>query len=335
MKSNTFRYKISVSYYQCYHFFLSQVNLNKLKLKTSKVNEECSEHIRPTSHVDSDITFIIPREESSFPLNLRKTAKEELEQYEIELKIMKNGKIKVVGAFNICLSDVKSHQPHKTKLRELGSPLKSIQAINVKYAVFEGNPDTHVQNTNHNQVSEPHTTQTVQVQSVAQPVEPAQPVQPEQTAQRVQKGTILNSNGNISNGSKEPIKLKTFNNLAEKCRPNFRKNSCVIVLGTTGEGKTTTVNLYTGNTAKTGDESHGVTLKNKWYPNILHGDGDDGAVGYPDWLDTVGLDESGADLTDGELVKSYLWDLLSKNIEWVHAVIWCISPKQRVSISMP
>ena len=47
--------------------------------------------------------------------------------------------------------------------------------------------------------------------------------------------------------------------------PNFHPNSCIIVLGTTGRGKTTTMNLYTGNTADTGDASHSTTKTNKIY----------------------------------------------------------------------
>ena len=107
--------------------------------------------------------------------------------------------------------------------------------------------------------------------------------------------------------------------------PHFRPNSCVIVLGTTGRGKTTTMNLYTGNTADTGDTSHSTTRVN----SIYH----DHRVGheqFPVWLDTVGLDEAGADTNNSDLVRSYLRMLHSTRIEWVHAIVWCIAPEEKV-----
>ena len=35
-----------------------------------------------------------------------------------------------------------------------------------------------------------------------------------------------------------PLNVTMLRKITEKCRPNFRKNSCIVVLGTTGRGKT-------------------------------------------------------------------------------------------------
>ena len=52
-------------------------------------------------------------------------------------------------------------------------------------------------------------------------------------------------------------------------------------------------------------------------------------VGYPVWLDTVGLDKSNADETNSDLVRSYLRVLQCFKIEWVHAVVCSITPRIR------
>eukprot|EP00092_Neocalanus_flemingeri_P027614 GFUD01029963.1.p1 GENE.GFUD01029963.1~~GFUD01029963.1.p1 ORF type:complete len:554 (-),score=119.52 GFUD01029963.1:50-1711(-) len=288
-----------------------QVHLSKLP-KNRSVNEESSEHIPPTSQLGSEITFVIPKAEAFFPLPLRIDALDDLEQYEVELEIMKNGERKLVGAFGICLADIESQHFQKTKLRKIDSQMKSIQAIEIKYKVFEGNPNPLVQNTNLIQVSEQDTTQ-----------------QHQGKAEEIRNGAILNSHENDTTDEKL-LDVTTLNKLTEKCRPNFRKNSCVVVLGTTGRGKTTTMNLFTGNTASTGHASHSTTKANQLYRDILpeHWESEDG-VGYPVWLDTVGLDESDADVTNGDLVRSYLRVLQCSRIEWVHAVVWCITPEDK------
>ena len=259
----------------------------------------------------SEITFDIPKAEAFFPLKLRIDALEDLEQYEVELEIMKNGERKLVGVFGICLSDIESQHFQKTKLRKLNSQMKSIQTIEIKYKVFEGTPNTQVRNTNLIQVSEVDTTQPVQTQDIP-------------------NGAILNSHDN-SVKTEMILDVTSLKSLTEKCQPNFRKNSCIVVLGTTGRGKTTTMNLFTGNTATTGHASHSTTKTNQLFRDILpeHEDREDG-VDYPVWLDTVGLDESDADVTNGDLVRLYLRVLQCSKIEWVHAVVWCITPEDKV-----
>ena len=90
-------------------------------------------------------------------------------------------------------------------------------------------------------------------------------------------------------------------------------------------GKTTTMNLYTGNTAATASLSatQGITNKNCIYQDVLHHN-------YPVWLDTVGLDHGDANINNSDLVKSYLMALQSAKVRWVHALIWCITPECKV-----
>ena len=93
------------------------------------------------------------------------------------------------------------------------------------------------------------------------------------------------------------------------------------------------MNLFTGNKEPTGNASHSTTKANHLYGDMLpeHEVSEEG-VGYPVWLDTVGLDESDADVTNGDLVRSYLRVLQCFKIEWVHAVVWCITPEDKVEI---
>ena len=109
----------------------------------------------------------------------------------------------------------------------------------------------------------------------------------------------------------------------------FERNSCIIVVGTTGRGKTTTMNLYTGNTAETSNASHGTTRSNGVYKDLRPGH-----EGYPIWLDTIGLDEGGAELSNGDLIKQYLKTMQTHRIEKVHAIIWCITAESKVNIRL-
>ena len=270
-----------------------------------------SEHIKPTAVTGAEITFLIPKEEAYIPLKLRRDALEDLEQYEVDLEIMRNGERKIVGSFGICRADIESQHYQKIRLRKLDSKMKSFPVIEIKYKVFEGRPTTPLANTNVIHVTANNGTDTNNEQS---------------------NGNSL-SMDKVDSTSDGPLNLPLTELKPQHLRPHFRKNSCIVVLGTTGRGKTTTMNLFTGNTEPTGNASHSTTKSNRLYGDKLpeHTSGEDG-VGYPVWLDTVGLDESDADVTNGDLVRSYLRVLQCYKIEWVHAVVWCITPEDKVEI---
>ena len=67
--------------------------------------------------------------------------------------------------------------------------------------------------------------------------------------------------------------------------PTFVPNSCIIVVGTVGRGKTTLMNLYTGQNGETASITSGVTKKILFYEDKRH-------PCYPDWVDTTGWNEA-------------------------------------------
>ena len=111
--------------------------------------------------------------------------------------------------------------------------------------------------------------------------------------------------------------------LSGSVSPEFRLRSCVVVLGSTGRGKTTTMNLYTSNSAETGGATFSTTQETRLYPDLHHPDN-------PLWLDTVGLDDADSMENNSELVRSYLLKLKDAKVKWVHAVVWCIAPEEKV-----
>ena len=104
----------------------------------------------------------------------------------------------------------------------------------------------------------------------------------------------------------------------------FKRKSCIVVLGSSGRGKTTTMNLYTSNTAETGDATYSTTQMNRIYPDMNHKD-------YPVWLDTIGLDDADGTLKNSELARDYLIMLKDAKLKWVHALVWCIAPESKVT----
>lgn len=52
-----------------------------------------------------------------------------------------------------------------------------------------------------------------------------------------------------------------------------KKHSCVLLLGTTGTGKTSTMNIYTGNNLPTGSDAHSVTSETVFCKDLIHPQG--------------------------------------------------------------
>ena len=104
--------------------------------------------------------------------------------------------------------------------------------------------------------------------------------------------------------------------------PEWYQTSCIIILGDTGLGKSTIVNLCTGNQAPCGSTPEAVTRINKVYDDLLNGDK------YPKWMDTVGLNDTSKE--SGFLIfQRFLQELKNQNISSVHAIIWTITPSMR------
>ena len=264
-----------------------QLHIHKSTSGRNTINEESSERVYPQNMDDNEIKFDFPKQEC-FLLNFRSDILLEVDQYEVRIQVMFKSERKLIGQFGICSEDILQHNNDKMKLKNLKSMLKEIQDIDIKYKLCHSSCQTQPSSQNGD-------------------VLPNVPL------------TYLDNNHH-----QEPSPLYLSDEI-DTGVPHFRSNSCVIVLGTTGRGKTTTMNLYTGNRASTGDTSHSTTRT-----NAIYHDTRPGHEQFPVWLDTVGLDESGADTNNSDLVRSYLRMLHSTKIDWVHAIVWCIAPEEKV-----
>ena len=90
------------------------------------------------------------------------------------------------------------------------------------------------------------------------------------------------------------------------------KQSCVVLVGTTGSGKTTCLNIYTGNNLPTGESALGVTKETVCVEDLIHKDG-------PKWLDNPGWSDAEG-RSDSGIFKSLL-----RNSSW-HFLIPLNSP---------
>ncbi|XP_023333830.1 uncharacterized protein LOC111705491 isoform X2 [Eurytemora carolleeae] len=107
--------------------------------------------------------------------------------------------------------------------------------------------------------------------------------------------------------------------------PYNRKDSCIICVGSTGSGKSSTIAIFTGNQVATSDSTISVTKHCQLYPNLL----DQGASA---WLDTVGWEDKQKD--DTETFREILLYIHENNIASVLAVIWCVTPQVRTDASL-
>ena len=97
------------------------------------------------------------------------------------------------------------------------------------------------------------------------------------------------------------------------------KGCCIICVGSTGTGKSSTVGICTGAQCKAGSGSERVTLRSQIY-------GTDKTM-EPVWVDTVGWDD--AEIDDDQTFRDILTFIDRNNITAVTAVIWNISPNVR------
>ena len=169
----------------------------------------------------------------NFLLHFRSDVLPEVNQYQIELqikKISKNFKFqkfqtKTVGSFGICYNDMELDSfSEKLKTRQLRSEVNLVDGIEIKYKVCDSSSQRAVS---------PPVRVSTPPHSVPAPDTPETPDTPDTP--------------------------DTPCLLSECVSPEFRLRSCVVVLGSTGRGKTTTMNLYTNNTAKTGGDTTATT----------------------------------------------------------------------------
>ena len=96
--------------------------------------------------------------------------------------------------------------------------------------------------------------------------------------------------------------------------------SCVICVGSTGAGKSSTVTKYTGVVTRSGSGTERVTR----HCHLIRDLRDDAA---PVWVDTVGWDDAECD--DEETFKDILRFINDHDITRVAAIIWNVVPNVR------
>jgi len=102
--------------------------------------------------------------------------------------------------------------------------------------------------------------------------------------------------------------------------------SCILTVGATGTGKTSTINLFTGANEEVGETVHSETGETKTVKDQKHANGVPW-VDNPGWADTEGK-------SDNLLFKDLLRHLHENNIQSVAAVVWCVSPNERMDMML-
>ena len=301
-------------------FIIDGYQIHLFKLPNRSMSEASSGRISPRFTDDNEVSFYIPEEyRETFQLRFRTDRSPEADQYEVQLHLKKKGNSKLAGTFGVCFNDLEiDSYNQRMKIRQLDSPRKNIVQIEIKYKVCDFSrlsayqvlqapilASAPPQAPNYGLPLYPPTTPAV-------PISPAYPP-PESPVTPVELRQVTKYPDN------------PFGADLQVTNPTFKPKSCIVVVGTTGRGKTTTMNLYTGNTAETASltATGGITGHNQIYQDQLH-------PNYPVWLDTVGLDHSDARTNNSDLIKSYLLTLQAAKVRWVHSVIWCITPEGKV-----
>lgn len=107
-----------------------------------------------------------------------------------------------------------------------------------------------------------------------------------------------------------------------KAAAKLKNDSCILVVGTTGTGKTSTVNIYTGNDLKVGHSAHAetgatITVEDNNHP------------GAPAWIDNPGWSDTEG-RSDAIVFKDLLKHMQTSKLHKVAAVVWCVLPQIRM-----
>ena len=120
--------------------------------------------------------------------------------------------------------------------------------------------------------------------------------------------------------------------------------SCIVLVGTTGTGKTSTLNIYTGNDMEVGEGAQSVTGTTVSVEDKIH-------VGGPRWIDNPGMsfqilvivlvkesylsgwsDSEGR--SDNLVFKDLLRHMQVNHCYNMKAVVWCIMPTPRMDANL-
>ena len=98
-------------------------------------------------------------------------------------------------------------------------------------------------------------------------------------------------------------------------------DQCILVIGTTGTGKSSTISKCTGQSVEVSDRADSVTRKCQIFSDL-------NKSSRPVWIDTVGYDDT-TRLDDEESFKSVLKFIQEENLLKIKAIIWTILPQER------
>jgi len=104
---------------------------------------------------------------------------------------------------------------------------------------------------------------------------------------------------------------------------NKVEGQCVVLVGTTGTGKTTCLNIYTGQNLETGDTAKSLTTHTVAVDDKIHGPGAPKWVDNPGWSDTEGA-------SDQHTFKDLLRHLQKERLTSIKAVLWFVMPTPRM-----
>ena len=98
---------------------------------------------------------------------------------------------------------------------------------------------------------------------------------------------------------------------------------CVIVVGTTGTGKSSTIAKYTGQTVRVSSGPESQTRHCEIFKNNRESDGSDAV-----WIDTVGYDDTNR-LSDQSSFQEVLRFIDDHDLRDVRAIVWTVMPQER------
>ena len=103
--------------------------------------------------------------------------------------------------------------------------------------------------------------------------------------------------------------------------------SCIIVVGSTGTGKSTLIGLCTGSTVATSCGTDECTMDIQAFKERGNEDG-------PVWVDSVGFDGTDSSRSDEEAFQYILRFLQEQRISHVVGVIWTVNPDVRMTAKL-
>ena len=143
------------------------------------------------------------------------------------------------------------------------------------------------------------------------------------------KNLEVNADEQLAKSQTTTPSVKTLTTDDSTTSKNNKKASdstqeCVIVVGTTGSGKSSTIAKFTGNTdIQVSSRPDSVTRFCEIFKDLKTGDP------APVWIDTVGYDDSNAAMDDKESFQEVLKFIDANDLRSVRAIVWNVTSQER------